>query len=49
MIEEGEDHPFVEDSQLPYKLIGNLGHGHSANVEKVEHVNTGSVFARKLF
>ena len=49
VIEEGEDHPIVEDSQLPYKLIGNLGHGHSANVEKVVDVNTGSVFARKLF
>ena len=34
---------------MPYKLIRNLGHGHSANIEMVEDVNTGSVYARKLF
>lgn len=34
---------------MPYKLIRNLGHGYSATVEIVEDVNTGSVFARKVF
>ncbi|KAF1995992.1 kinase-like protein [Amniculicola lignicola CBS 123094] len=48
-INEGED-LFLEDtSKLPYKLLKNLGHGHSANVEMVEDRWTRSVYARKLF
>jgi len=49
VIREGEDHFLEGDAQLPYKLLRNLGHGHSATVEMVEDVNTGSVFARKVF
>jgi serine/threonine protein kinase len=49
VIREGEDYLLEEDVQLPYKLVRNLGHGHSANVEMVEDINTGSVFARKVF
>ena len=49
LIREGEDYLLEEDYQLPYKLVRNLGHGHSANVEMVEDINTGSVFARKVF
>ena len=49
VIQEGEDYFFEDDTQPPYKLIRNLGHGHSATVEMVEDVNTGSVFARKVF
>ncbi|KAF2686588.1 kinase-like protein [Lentithecium fluviatile CBS 122367] len=49
VVREGEDYFCEEDVQLPYRLVRNLGHGHSAIVEMVEDVNTGSVFARKVF
>jgi serine/threonine protein kinase len=46
-IEEGKAY-FVDDKErLPYKLLRNLGHGHSGNVEEVKDINTGRVFARK--
>lgn len=38
-----------DDSLLPYRLIKNLGYGGSASVEKVEDVNTGKLYARKIF
>ncbi|KAF2473709.1 kinase-like protein, partial [Lindgomyces ingoldianus] len=49
VIREGDDYSCEADAQLPYKLVRNLGHSHSANVEMVEDVNTGTVFARKVF
>jgi len=49
MIREGDDCLCDDSSQLPYKLLKNLGHGRSAIVEMVEDVNTGSVYARKRF
>ncbi|KAF2015569.1 kinase-like protein [Aaosphaeria arxii CBS 175.79] len=48
-IREGQDVYVEEDEKLPYRLVRNLGHGHSANVEMVEDIYTGRVFARKLF
>lgn len=48
-IQEGDDLLLEDNVQLPYKLIRTLGHGHSATVGMVEDVNTGSVFARKVF
>jgi serine/threonine protein kinase len=48
VIREGEDHLIEDDAQLPYKLIKNLGHGHTATVEMVKDMNTGSLFARKV-
>lgn len=47
VIKEGDDYLVDDDSQLPYKFVRNLGHGQSANVEMVEDVHTGAVFARK--
>jgi serine/threonine protein kinase len=44
---EGDDLIIPDESQLPFKLLRNLGHGHSGNVEEVENVLTGAVFARK--
>jgi serine/threonine protein kinase len=44
---EGDD-LFIQDvADLPFKLLGNLGSGHSGIVEKVEDMTTGAVFARK--
>ncbi|KAF2184141.1 kinase-like protein, partial [Zopfia rhizophila CBS 207.26] len=48
-IQDGQDYFIENDAQLPYKLIKNLGHGHSARVEMVEDTNTGFVYARKVF
>ncbi|KAF2124306.1 kinase-like protein [Dothidotthia symphoricarpi CBS 119687] len=48
-IEEGKDYLLENDEELPYTLLKNLGHGHSANVEMVKDQRTGAVFARKVF
>lgn len=48
-IREGDD-VFIDDNMvLPYRLVKNLGHGHSANVEMVEDMQTKAVYARKVF
>jgi serine/threonine protein kinase len=46
-FQEGDDLIIPDVSQLPFKLLRNLGHGHSGTVEEVENVITGAVFARK--
>lgn len=48
-IREGDHHDISDKERLPYRLIENLGCGASAIVEKVEDVNTKSVYARKIF
>ncbi|CAO2652118.1 Nn.00g004010.m01.CDS01 [Neocucurbitaria sp. VM-36] len=48
-IEEGKDYFLDDNEELPYRLVKNLGHGHSATVEEVVDQWTGSVFARKVF
>lgn len=48
-IHEGDHHDISNKESLPYKLVRNLGHGASASVEMVEDMNTGSVYARKIF
>lgn len=48
-IEEGKDYFLDDNEELPYRLVRNLGHGHSALVEEVVDQYTGSVFARKVF
>jgi serine/threonine protein kinase len=46
-IEEGKDYDDFDESRLPYTLLRNLGHGHSANVEEVRDELTKVLFARK--
>lgn len=46
-FEEGDDHVIEDESRLPFRLLRNLGHGHSGNVEEVQNTITGAVFARK--
>ena len=48
-IKEGDDLLIEDNAELPYRLVKNLGHGHSASVEMVEDVHTKTVFARKVF
>lgn len=48
-IREGDHHDISDKERLPYRLVENLGYGASAIVEKVEDVNTKSVYARKIF
>lgn len=48
IIEEGKDYDGVLESQLPYKLLQNLGHGGSGFVEKVQDRLTSHLFARKI-
>lgn len=38
----------VDEDELPFELLGNLGYGHSGIVEKVQDKHTGKVFARKI-
>jgi serine/threonine protein kinase len=47
-IEEGKDYDEVVKSELPYKLLENLGHGSSGFVEKVKDRSTSHLFARKI-
>src|SRR2546429_6939391 len=47
IIEEGKDYFLEPGYELPYRLRRSLGHGHSGNVEEVEDIHTGAVFARK--
>jgi serine/threonine protein kinase len=46
-FEEGDDHIIEDESRLPFRLLRNLGHGHSGNVEEVQNTITGAAFARK--
>ncbi len=46
-IEEGKDYEDVNEAELPYTLLRNLGHGHSGNVEAIRDEMTKRVFARK--
>ncbi|KAJ4375945.1 hypothetical protein N0V83_001224 [Neocucurbitaria cava] len=48
-IEEGKDYFLDDNEELPYRLVKNLGHGHSATVEEVVDQWTGLVYARKVF
>ncbi|KAF1840143.1 kinase-like protein [Cucurbitaria berberidis CBS 394.84] len=48
-IEEGKDYFLDDNEELPYRLVKNLGHGHSATVEEVVDQWTGAVYARKVF
>jgi serine/threonine protein kinase len=47
IIEEGGDYEDVDEAQLPYVLVQNLGHGHSGNVEEVRDKHTNTTYARK--
>ncbi|KAH6865205.1 kinase-like domain-containing protein [Alternaria rosae] len=47
-IEQGKDYDNFVKSQLPYRLLENLGYGGSGYVEKVEDILTGKQFARKV-
>jgi len=47
-IEQGKDYDEIVKSQLPYKLLANLGVGGSGVVEMVEDRLTGKLFARKV-
>ncbi|KAF2252040.1 kinase-like protein [Trematosphaeria pertusa] len=49
LVEEGQDYFLEDGDHLPYTLLENIGHGHSATVEKVQDMRTGSVYARKVF
>ncbi len=46
-IEKGQDYENVSEADLPYELLGNLGFGHSGNVERVRDRNTDAIYARK--
>ncbi|KAH7091475.1 kinase-like domain-containing protein [Paraphoma chrysanthemicola] len=46
-IEHGVDYEDVEEANLPYTHVRNLGHGQSGNVEEVKDQLTGQVYARK--
>jgi serine/threonine protein kinase len=47
VIEEGGDYENVDEEQLPYTHVKNLGHGHSGNVEEVRDKHTNKTYARK--
>ena len=47
LIEEGKDYYLEPGCELPYRHRRNLGFGHSGNVEEIEDMYTGAVFARK--
>jgi len=46
-IEQGVDYDGVDEAELPYKHVRNLGHGHSGTVEEVQDQMTGKFYARK--
>ena len=51
IVKEG-DHFELQNQEkglLPYLFVRNLGFGGSAAVEMVQDINTGSVYARKIF
>jgi len=48
-IEEGQHYLLEPDDELPLRLLRNLGQGGCSNVEEVVDLNTGRVFARKVF
>jgi serine/threonine protein kinase len=48
-ISKGNSLRDVEEDQLPYVWLENLGSGGCGIVEKVEDSNTGAIYARKLF
>lgn len=47
VIEQGHEYDNVDENQLPYEHVQQLGHGHSGTVEEVRDRITGSVYARK--
>jgi len=47
-IEEGTDLVDIEESRLPYTLLGNLGKGGYGVVDKVHDTRTGQTYARKV-
>jgi serine/threonine protein kinase len=48
-IDDGEHYEIDDDSFLPFRHIQNLGSGGSGIVEKIVHIETNSVYARKTF
>jgi serine/threonine protein kinase len=46
-IVHGIDYENLEEAQLPYIHVRNLGHGHSGNVEEVKDKLTGEIYACK--
>jgi serine/threonine protein kinase len=46
-IEQGKDYDDVDEKDLPYIHVQQLGHGHSGTVEEVKDQMTGQVYARK--
>lgn len=48
-ISRSSDHVDVEEARLPYKHLRTLGIGGCSTVEEVEDVNTGDIYARKVF
>ncbi|KAH7378354.1 kinase-like domain-containing protein [Pyrenochaeta sp. MPI-SDFR-AT-0127] len=49
LIEEGNDYEDVDEADLPYSHLKNLGHGHSSIVEAVQDKVTKAIYARKTF
>jgi serine/threonine protein kinase len=47
VIEEGQDYVLEENNRLPFTIEMTLGSGHSAIVEKVQDIRTGTTFAKK--
>lgn len=41
------DHDFLDENALPYSLLGDLGHGASGSVDKVQDKKSHKVYARK--
>ncbi|KAF2016515.1 kinase-like protein [Aaosphaeria arxii CBS 175.79] len=48
-VTEGDDLDLNDNERLAYSHVENLGHGHSAIVEKIQDMATGVYLARKTF
>lgn len=47
LVPRGKDYDVVDEAELPYVHVRNLGHGHSGTVEEVRDRNTNKIYARK--
>jgi hypothetical protein len=47
LIEQGKDYDNIDENDLLYVHVRNLGHGHSGAVEEVKDVITHKLYARK--
>lgn len=48
-VPEGADLDIPSRNVLPFNSLGSLGQGGCASVEKVQHVDTGALYALKIF